>query len=156
MIFIAWFAWEKNRSSPTSFMHSSNLSTLTNPVTKLTHMASFYLWEPPKNNGLSNCSLLTLLSNHFVKSCSSAVLFYDADQYWSISTGKDWSQPEIIVSMSSSVVFRLSSLALMLFSLYTSKTLPNCMTWKESWIYSRNWWKNCCMFLGLAFLLTPF
>ena len=123
MIFIAWFAWEKNRSSASSCMHSSNLSTLTNPVTKLTHMASFYLWEPPKNNGLSNCSLLTLLSTHFVKSCSSAVLFYDADQYWSISTGKGWSQPEIIVSMPSPVVFRLSSLALMLFSLYTSKTL---------------------------------
>ena len=107
-------------------MHYSKLSTLPNPLTKLTHIASFYLCEPPKNNGLSNCSLLTLLSTHFVNSCSSAVLFYDADQNWSVSTGKDWSKPEIIVSMPSPVVLRLSSLALMLFSLYTSKTVS---TW---------------------------
>ena len=107
-------------------MHYSKLSTLPNPLTKLTHIASFYLCEPPKNNSLSNCSLLTLLSTHFVNSCSSAVLFYDADQNWSVSTGKDLSKPEIIVSMPSPVVLRLSSLALMLFSLYTSKTVS---TW---------------------------
>ena len=114
---------EKNRSSASSGVHSSNLSTLTNPLTKLTHIPSLSLFKSPKNNGLSNCSLLTLLSTHFMKSCCSAVLFFDTDQNRSISTGKGWPKSEIIVSMPSTVVLRLRSLALMLFSFYASKTI---------------------------------
>ena len=106
---------EKNWSSAPSCVHSSNLSTLTNPLTKLTHISSFSLCEPPKSNGLSNCSILTLLSTYFEKSCCSAVLFFDTDQNRSISTGKVWWKPEIIVSIPSN--------ALMLLSLYTSKAI---------------------------------
>ena len=104
-------------------MHSSNLSTLTNPLTKLTHIALFSLCKPIKNNSLSNCSLLTLLSTHFMTSFCSAVLFFEADKNWAISMGKDWSKLEVIVSVFSPVVLRLCWLALMLFSLYTSKTI---------------------------------
>ena len=107
--------WKKIRSSATLRVHSSNLSTLTNTLAKLTHIASFYLCETSKNNGLSNCSLLTLLSTHFVKICCSAFLFFDTDQNRSISTDKGWSKSEIIVSAPSPVVLRLCSLALMLF-----------------------------------------
>ena len=66
---------KKNWSSGSSCVRSSNLSALTNPLTKLTQIASFSLNEPPKNNSLSNCSLLFLLSTLFVKKCCSAVLF---------------------------------------------------------------------------------
>ena len=126
-IFIAWFAWKKIRSSAFSCIHSSNLSTIINPLTKLTHIQSFSLCEPPKNNGLSNCSFLTLVSTHIAKSYGSAVLFFDTDQNRSISTtGKGRSKSEIIVSMPSPVVLRLRSLALMLFSLYKSKLMS---TW---------------------------
>ena len=103
-------------------MHSSNLSTPTSPLIKLTHIASWSLCEPPKNNGLSNFSLLTLLSTHFVKICCITVLFFDTDQNRSISMGKGWSKPEMVVSMPSPVVLDLRSLAFMLFFLYTSKT----------------------------------
>ena len=106
---------EKNWLSAPSCLHSSNLSTLTNPLTKLIHISSFSLCEPPKNNGLSNCSFLTLLSTYFEKSCCSAVLFFDTDQNRSISMGKVLSKPEIIVSIPSN--------ALTLFSLHTSKTI---------------------------------
>ena len=64
------------------WLHSSNLSALTNPLTKLTHIAKFSLCEPPMNNNLSNCSLLTLMSDHFVKSCCSAVLIFQTNQKW--------------------------------------------------------------------------
>ena len=58
-----------------------------------------------------------------MKSCCSAVLFFDTDQIRLVSTGKGLSKPEIIVSLPSPVVLCLCSLALMLFSLYTSKTI---------------------------------
>ena len=153
---------EKN-SIVSLFMCAFHLSTLTNPLTKLTHIASFFFCEPPKNNGLLNCSLLTLLSTHFVKSCCSAVLFFDTDQNQSISTGRGWSKPEIIVSMLSPVVLRLRSLSLMVLSLYTSKTIFTRLhdlkrklnvlqrLTKKAW---KKYEKN--MFLGFAFLLTLF
>ena len=150
-------------SSASSCVHSSNLSTPTNPLTKLTHIASFSLCEPPKNNVLSNCSLLILSSTHFVKSCCSAVLFFDTDQNQSISTGRGWSKPEIIVSMLSPVVLRLRSLSLMVLSLYTSKAI---FTWLHDLKRKLNVlqrltkkaWKKYekSMFLGFAFFLILF
>ena len=58
-----------------------------------------------------------------MKSCCSAVLFLYTVQNRSISTGRGWSKPEIIVSMPSPVVLHLRSLSLMKFSLSTSKTI---------------------------------
>ena len=136
-------------------MHPSNLSTLTNPLKKPTHIASFSLCELPKNNSLSNFSCLAFVSTHFVKSCCSAVLFFDTDQKRSISTGKSCSKPEIIVSMP--VVLRLRSLALMLFSLYKSKTISTQLNdLKRKLNVLQRLMKNRCMFLAFAFLLTLF
>ena len=101
-------------------------SICTSESLRASTITSFSLCKSRKNNGLSNCSILTLLSTHFVKSCCSAVLFFDTDQNQSISTGKGWSKPEIIISIPSPVVLRLHSLALMLFSLYKPKTIS---TW---------------------------
>ena len=143
------------------FVHTKNLfsklSTLTNLLTKLPHIASFCLCQPSKNNGLSNCSPLTLVSVLVVKSCCSAFLLFDTDQNRSISTGKGWSKPEIIVSIHSTVALRLYSLALMLFfCTHQIQYPPDCSVWKERWMCSRGWWKNYCIFLGFAFLLTLF
>ena len=83
----------------------------------------FYLYQPIKNNDLSNCLLLTLLSILSMKSCCSAVLLSDTEQKLSISSSKGRSKPEIIISIISTGVLRLNSLALMLLSFYTSDTI---------------------------------
>ena len=100
-------------------------------MTNLTHIASFSLCEPPKNNSLSNFSLWTFLSTHVVKSCCSAILFFDTDQKRSISTGKRRSKPQIIVSMPSPVVLRLRSLALMLLFFVHIKNNIYPIVWLE-------------------------
>ena len=58
-----------------------------------------------------------------MKSCCSAVLLSDTEQKLSISSSKGRSKPEIIISIISTGVLRLNSLALMLFSFYTSDTI---------------------------------
>ena len=83
----------------------------------------FYLYQPIKNNDLSNCLLLTLLSILSMKSCCSAVLLSDTEQKLSIFSSKGRSKREIIISIISTGVLHLNSLALMLFSFYTSDTI---------------------------------
>ena len=147
----------KIRPSASSCMHSSKLSTLTNPLTKLTPIASFSLCEPPKNNGLSNCSLLTLLSTHIMKSFCSAVLIFDADKNWAISKGKvfmSFSNCFYVITCCSSPL--LTCFDAVFFVHIKKQYPPDYMTWKKSLMHSRDWWKYRCMFLGFDFLLTVF
>ena len=51
--------------------------------------------------------------------------------------------------------YRSSSSLTCFDAVFIVQYLPDCMTWKETWMCSRDWWKNH-MFLGFAFLQTLF
>ena len=90
-----------------------------------------------------------------MKSCCGDVLFFDRGQNWSIFLGKDRSKPEIIVFLSA--ILRLRSLALMLFSLYTPKTISTQLHGlKRKLNVLQGVVKNRSLLLGFSFLLVFF